>query len=233
MKIGIMQPYLFPYIGYYQLINAVDLFVIYDNIQFTKKGWLNRNRILSSGRDKLFTLPLKKDSDFLNVCERSIANSYPKDRDRLIHRIHNAYHQSPMYDRVFPVIESCFFCKDVNLFRFLLNSIVTVTDYLQIKTEILISSEIDIDHSLKGQDKVLSICKKLGGTFYLNPIGGIELYNKTVFKQSGIELAFLKTLDIIYPQLGNAFVPNLSIIDVMMFNSPEKINDYLKMYQLV
>ena len=89
MKLAIMQPYFFPYIGYFQLIKSVDEFVIYDNIQYTKKGWINRNRILVNGTDYLISLPLKKDSDYLNVVDRQLAESWEKDRTKLLTLITN------------------------------------------------------------------------------------------------------------------------------------------------
>ena len=91
MRIAIMQPYLFPYIGYFQLMNAVDEFVIYDNIEFTKKGWINRNRILVNGRDSFITVPLKKDSDYLDVRDRYLADSWPSERVTILYRIKQSY----------------------------------------------------------------------------------------------------------------------------------------------
>ncbi len=83
MKLAIMQPYFFPYIGYFQLINTVDEFVVYDNIEFTKKGWINRNRILVNGKDEYITLPIKKDSDFLHVKDRFLAETWSKDSAKM------------------------------------------------------------------------------------------------------------------------------------------------------
>lgn len=228
MKIAIMQPYFFPYIGYFQLMNAVDEFVIYDNIEFTKKGWINRNRILVDGKDTYITLPLKKDSDYLNVKERYLAEIWPTERKKMLNRIIESYRKSPHFNTVYPIIEKCFLFEEKNLFQFILNSIDAINGYLGISTSLIISSSIPIDHQLRAENKVLGICKSQNADFYINPIGGTELYNKDDFKKEGINLFFLKTGDIKYKQFHNDFVPFLSIIDVMMFNSKEEINKHLE-----
>jgi hypothetical protein len=225
MKLGIMQPYFLPYIGYFQLINAVDVFVIYDNIEYTKKGWINRNRFLRNGQDVLFTIPLRKDSDFLNIKDRYLATNF--DRQKLIAQLRSAYIRSPEYKNVMPLIENCILYANENLFEYIFYSVKSVCTYLNIETKFYISSQIDINHELKGQEKVIELCKKNHASVYINAIGGQELYFKEIFKNNQIELKFIKSNMIEYPQLKNTFVPWLSIIDVMMFNSKEKINDYL------
>ena len=232
MKIAVMQPYLFPYIGYFQLIAAVDAFVIYDNIEFTKKGWINRNRILVNGKDDYFTLPLKKDSDFLHVNQRTLAETYAKDRSKMIGKISECYKKAPFYQTVFPLIESTFSNNAENLFAFILNSVEKVIAYLEIPTRLIISSSLEIDHSLKSEQKVIAICKALHANNYLNASGGVDLYSKTHFDNNGIQLQFIKSNPIIYRQFENEFIPWLSIIDVMMFNSKEKIREYLNDYSI-
>jgi hypothetical protein len=227
MKLAVMQPYIFPYIGYFQLINAVDEFVIYDNIEFTKKGWINRNRILVNGRDAYITLPLKKDSDYLDVRERSLAEVWVTERSKLLNRITESYRKSPHFDVVYPVIEKSLLFDDFNLFNFIFNSIKLVTEYLGIQTMFVISSSIVMDHSLKAETKVITICKSREAHTYVNPIGGALLYSKENFKQEGIDLLFHKSKDIVYKQFNNEFVPWLSIIDVMMFNSRDEISELL------
>ena len=227
MKVAIMQPYFFPYIGYFQLINAVDIFVIYDSIEFSKKGWINRNRILVNDKDYVFTLPLKKDSDFLNVDERFLSDNWNSDKIKLLNKIKEAYRKAPFYNDVIVILEDALNYEDKNLFDFIKNSLIKVLDYLEIKTKIIQSSEVDFDNSLKNQDKVIAICNAMNAKTYINPIGGIELYDKEVFKASGIELQFLKANPITYQQYGNEFVMFLSIIDVMMFNSVEDIKKFI------
>ena len=233
MKLAIMQPYFFPYIGYFQLINAVDAFVIYDNIQFTKKGWINRNRILANGKDEYITLPLKKDSDFLNVDERKLAETFSVDHIKLLRKITESYRKAPQFAAVFPLVESIIINKDENLFQFIYQSLQATCKFLDITTQFMVSSTIPIDHELKSQDKVIAICKALGATEYINPIGGEALYSKEVFEQIDITLDFIKSGACEYPQFAAAFVPWLSIIDVLMFNSKETIKQYLQSYTII
>lgn len=223
-----MQPYLFPYIGYYQLMNAVDEFVIYDNIQFSKKGWINRNRILVNGVDAYITLPLKKDSDYLDVKDRYLSDEWPTERKKLLNRITESYRKAPQFATVFPIIENIILSDEKNLFQFIFNSLTIIKEYLEIKTTLVVSSTIPIDHQLKAEKKVIALCKARQADTYINPIGGVELYSKEEFKNEGLELQFLKANNITYPQFKNEFVPFLSIVDVMMFNTKEEVQQHLQ-----
>ena len=232
MKLAIMQPYFFPYIGYFQLIAAVDQFIVYDNIKYTKKGWINRNRILQNGKDVMFSLPLKSDSDYLGICERELAADF--NRDKLLNQFKGAYRRAPYFEQTFPLVEQLVRHEEVNLFRFLHHSIVRTCEHLGITTEIRISSDIAIDHDLKNQDKVLALCAAVGANSYVNAIGGMELYAKDTFLEKGIELKFIRSKPFEYPQFGEAFVPWLSIIDVMMFNPLDTIRTYVSAnYELI
>jgi len=232
-KVGIMQPYFLPYVGYFHLINSVDEFVIYDNIQYTKKGWINRNRILCGGEGKLLTLPIKKGSDYLNVVDRKLSSGWDVDRVKLLNQIKSSYRKAPYYEKSFPVLKACLESPSDNLFEFILNSLRLLTSYLRINTKITVSSSINIDHSLKSQDKVIAICKELGADTYINAIGGQELYNKEVFKTYGLGLNFVESPPLEYKQYKNKFVPWLSIADVIMFNKRKDITDYLNNYTLI
>lgn len=221
MRLAIMQPYFFPYIGYFQLIAAVDLFVIYDNIKYTKKGWINRNRMLQNGQDAMFTLPLKADSDSLDICQRELAAGFNK--EKLIRQLSGNYRRAPYYVQTFPLIEEIIHYEDSNLFRFLQHSIARTRQHLGISTKIGVSSNIAIDHALTNQDKVIALCVAVGATSYLNPIGGKELYSKSAFADAGINLEFIQSKPFEYAQYDQQFVPWLSIIDVMMFNSMDAV----------
>lgn len=233
MKIAIMQPYFFPYIGYFQLINCVDDFVLYDNIKFTKKGWIQRNRILQNNNVLYISLSLKKDSDFLDVCERYLSISFDDECLKMLRRIQESYRKAPYFKEVYPFLEECILCKERNLFAYLYNSISMTLKYLDIHTNIIISSKVNINHDLKSHDKVIAICKELNARHYVNPIGGVELYSKEDFKANGINLSFLKSGNIVYQQFGSTFCPNLSIVDVLMFNSVEKIKLLLQEFTFV
>ena len=233
MKLAIMQPYFFPYIGYFQLINSVDEFVIYDNIQFTKKGWINRNRILLNEKEQVITLPLRKDSDFLNVNQRFLSDHWPLDRLKMLNRVEEAYRKAPQFEKVYPLFQKCLTVEESNLFSFIYNSIKEILSYLSITTKMTVSSSIELDHKLRSEEKVLAICKAQKATTYINPIGGVELYSKERFKLNEVKLHFQKSNPINYTQYKNEFVPWLSILDVLMFNSKEKVQLYLKDYQLL
>lgn len=216
-----MQPYFFPYIGYFQLISAVDLFIVYDNIKYTKKGWINRNRMLQNGKDILFSLQLRSDSDYLDVCERELSAEFS--RDKLLNQIKGAYQRAPYFAGTFPLVEQIIRYEETNLFRFLHNSLNKICEHLEITTEIMISSGIPINHDLKNQDKVLALCDAVDANTYINSIGGIELYSKEMFREKGLELKFIKSKPFEYQQYGDEFIPWLSIIDVMMFNPLDKV----------
>lgn len=232
MRVAIMQPYFFPYIGYFQLIAAVDVFIVYDNIKYTKKGWISRNRMLQNGKDVMFSLSLKSDSDYLDVCERRLATDF--NRDKLLNQLKGAYRRAPYFEQTFPLLEKIVRYEDTNLFGFLHHSIVRICEHLGIVTQIRVSSDIAIDHELKGQDKVLALCGAVGARTYVNAIGGMELYSKEIFYNNGIDLKFIKSRSFEYEQFGNTFVPWLSIIDVMMFNSLDTIKaEILTNYELI
>jgi hypothetical protein len=231
VTLGIMQPYFLPYLGYWQLLAAVDRFVVYDNIQYAKKGWINRNRFLRNGTDAFFTVPLKKGSDFLNVVDRSIADDF--DPATLLNPLAAAYRKAPYFDAVFPLVESIVAAAPRHLFEYLHHSLVATARYLDIRTPIVVSSTVPIDHALKGEAKVMALCTALGATRYVNAIGGRELYSAPAFAGRGIELKFIQSRPMAYAQYGQPFVPGLSIVDVMMFNSRDAVRAMLGEYDLV
>ena len=231
MRLAIMQPYFMPYIGYWQLMASVDAFVLYDNIQYTKKGWINRNRFLLNGRESLFTIPLKQGSDYLDVVQRALAEDF--DRAKLLNRLIASYRKAPFFDTAFSLVASIVKVEHRSLFEYIHHSIRLTADYLGITTPVVISSSVAIDHLLHGEDKVLAFCRKLGATTYINAIGGRELYSKSAFAAQGISLRFIKTRPIAYRQFSDPFVPNLSVIDVLMFNSKDAIRAILAEYDLV
>lgn len=222
MNIAIMQPYFLPYLGYFQLMAEVDGFVIYDNVEYTKKGWINRNRMLRNGEPVVFTLPLSKGSDYLDVRDRMIAASF--DPAKLLNQFAGAYRRAPHFDAVMPYLSEILQHADRNLFAYIRHSIEVTCRYLGIATPILVSSEIERSSDLHGSDRVISICEQLDADRYTNPIGGLELYRPSDFEARGIALRFLRSRPDPYPQGGVLFQPYLSIVDVMMFNSRDQIS---------
>ena len=232
MKIGIMQPYLFPYLGYWQLINAVDKFVILDDVNFIKRGYINRNHILLNNSETLFTLPLVKASQNKLINETDIFND-EKEIDKLLLMIKTAYKDAPYFNAVYPLIDKIVKFKDVNLSKYITNSIIEICKYVGINTQIIPSSGRYEKKDLKGQLRILDIVGKESGKTYINPIGGLNLYEKEVFSKKGIQLKFIEMDRISYQQINNRFVSNLSIIDVLMFNSQKEIVQLLEKYKLV
>lgn len=230
MKLGIMQPYFFPYIGYWQLINAVDKYVIYDDVNFIKGGWINRNRILLNGSGKMINIQMHKGSPnkLINQIEVLDNPIYVK---KLLKTIESCYLKAPYFHKVYPIIEEIVTRGERNLACYLEYSIRQICEYLSINTELIISSNIMKNNELKGKDKVIEICKLLGADEYYNSIGGQDLYSYEEFNIKHIKLNFLQTEKIEYQQFNNEFIPNLSIIDVMMFNSVQEIKSILECYE--
>ncbi|MDA8621195.1 WbqC family protein [Psychrosphaera sp.] len=192
MNVAIMQPYFLPYLGYFQLIALSDMFVIYDDVEYTKKGWINRNRLMINGKATTISLSLKKDSDFCIIKERYLASNWPKLRDKLINQIIQQYKRSPYFQDAFPTVERILMCSHERLDLFVFHSIKELCLLLEIKTPLKMSSEIIDTTSLKAQEKIYSLCTALEANSYLNPIGGRELYNKKEFMQHGLSLNFLE-----------------------------------------
>lgn len=232
MKIGIMQPYFFPYIGYWQLINIVDKYVILDDVNYINRGWINRNRILFDGKPRYFNIILKGASQNKLINEIEVDNGV-KQVERNLMILKQAYKKAPFFQQAFPVIESIFYEKESNLSRFNGILIQKICFYLGIKTELIFSSDLQKNNCLRGQEKIIDICRNLHATDYYNAIGGKDLYCQEKFSQYNIKLHFICADVIRYKQFDNSFWDNLSIIDVMMFNSREKIWDFLNMYRVV
>ena len=234
MKIAIMQPYLFPYIGYFQLINAVDKFVFYDDVNFIKQGWINRNNILVNNQKFLFSIPVEKISSFKKINQTKVnTNIFNKERKKLIKTIEQSYKKAPNYnevkDFIFPVLNAEF----EYIYEYAKKSIIDTLNFLDIKTKIVNTSYIYINNELSSEARVIDICKQENASVYINPIGGKYLYKKENFENNNLKLCFVKTEDLKYKQFGEPFFPNLSIIDVLMFNSKDEVKEMLNKYTLI
>lgn len=232
MKIAIMQPYFMPYIGYWQLIKAVDKYIVYDDVNYIKRGWINRNRILINGEPAYFRLPIVGGSQNKLIYQIEV-NPEEKFIKKNLRTIELAYKRAPFFTSIYPLMGKIMYCNKKNISEYIIESMHVICQYLDISTELIASSAINKDSGLKAQDKIVSICKNVGATEYYNSVGGRELYSFTEFRKNGIRLKFLKTNDIKYQQFGNAFQSNLSIIDVMMFNSKEEIRKMLNNYIII
>jgi hypothetical protein len=232
MKLAIMQPYFLPYIGYFQLFHAVDKFIFLDDVNFIKKGWINRNRILINNEPTYFTLPLK------SLSQNKQINELYRYRDakwekKFLNTLYHSYSKAPFFKNVFNLMEAIIHHEEDNLSQFLTGSLQTLNKYLGITTTVKRSSENYRNQHLKGAERLIDICLHEAADEYINPPGGKSLYDKEEFKENGIHIFFLEPGNIQYNQYKNHFIPGLSILDVMMFNNPQEIRKMLKIYTLV
>lgn len=229
-----MQPYIFPYIGYYQLLNAVDEFVILDDVNYIMRGWINRNNILLNGKSFLFSFPLQNTSQNNLILNTKLSFS-EKERTKFLKTFQMAYKKAPYFDSFYSILEDIIFYPDPDLTNFIHNSFTKTLQYLGLKKKISRSSQIEKDNSLKSEDRILEICKKTDTDLYINPIGGKELYRKENFENHEMTLKFINTSfdEIKYKQFNDNFISNLSFLDVVMFNSKEQIVIFLEKYSLI
>ena len=231
MKIAVMQPYLFPYIGYFQLINAVDKFVIYDDVNFINKGWINRNHILVNNEKHLFTLPLKKSGQ--NKLIKDIEIHDPEEwKIKFLKTIETSYKHSEYFKNTFEMISDILNSVDNTISGFNVYCLKIVMKYLDLRTEIVESSEVYCNSDLRSQERILDICSKENATGYFNLPGGADLYSHEIFNSKGITLKFLMPDNFTYRQFDDNFTDSLSIIDVLMFNSKERVKELLNKYVL-
>jgi hypothetical protein len=234
MKVAIMQPYIFPYIGYFQLINAVETFVFYDDVNFIKKGFINRNYILVNDKAHQFTIPCSSVSQ--NKLIKDVFIHYDeKTRSKFIRTLEQAYREAPYFDNVFPLLDQFLKRKSYNtISEMAIASIKLIANYLRLDKNWVISSQIhESSHHLSKEARILEIAKKEGAKTYINAIGGKSFYSKEYFEKEEITLCFLQSDPISYPQFKDEFVPWLSILDVVMFNTIEDIQTMLTRFKLV
>lgn len=235
MKVAIMQPYIFPYIGYFQLINAVDHFVFYDDVNFIKQGWVNRNKILVQGKSTLFTVPLKKSSSFKIIHETLLHPTlFKKWKKKFLKTVEQSYKKAPYFDVIFPLVKRALDTDDnSSISEVAIKSVNEVLNYLQLERNIFISSTDFAETTILGRaDRIIAITKKLAADEYVNSPGGKELYDKKYFHENGINLNFINSEIMEYDQGVSNFIPALSIIDVLMYNSEEEAIHMLDQYTL-
>jgi|SRR6185312_2819924 len=235
MRLAVMQPYLFPYLGYYQLVNAVEKFIFFDDVNYINKGWINRNQILQNNEAYRFTLPLIKASQNRLINEIEIAD-FPKWRKDFLKQVEFAYKKAPCFAEVFPWLNTFLHDEDYQLVgKLTADSVRSVARLLGLATEFGFSSELNYKsgENADGESKILRICEMMGADLYINPKNGQSLYNNGNFEAKNVELRFICMDDIVYPQFQkDKFVPFLSIIDVLMFNGPEQTRGLLDKYTL-
>ena len=234
MRLAIMQPYIFPYIGYYQLMYAADKFVVYDDVTFIKQGWINRNKILLNGKDFVFTVPLANASSYTHINETEINQKiYQGWKIKFLKTLEQAYMKAPNYGAVYPLVEGVFNTECATISELCVASLLATNQYLGIDTPMITTSVGYNNKHLRSAERVLDICRQENALEYVNPIGGMELYSKEVFAEKGLALHFIKSKPVQYQQYKNDFVPWLSMIDIMMFNTVPEIKVFLSQYELV
>ena len=224
MSIAIMQPYFFPYVGYFQLVYATDMFVFYDDVNFINRGWINRNRILINGKDQMITVPCKDASQNKLIMDIEVADD-PKSMNKMLATIQMAYKKAPFFADVFPVIQQTIEGHShSSIAKLSIDSVVNICSYLGLNKIFKQSSREYDNRELKKADRLIDICHIEGIRKYINPYGGKEIYTKEYYSSKGVDLYFISPLNVDYPQFNNTFVPWLSMIDVLMFNSIDDIN---------
>lgn len=207
----------------------VDKYVIFDDVNYIKRGWSARNNILVNSLKHLFNISVEGGSQNNLYTQVVVSDDFSKLRKTL----EMSYKKAPFYVETMELLERVFGCEDRRFNYFVKNSFQIILNYLGVKTELLLSSELPNNKELKGQDKILDICKLLGANEYYNAIGGQELYDRKVFADNGIELGFIESTLVPYPQLSKEFEPGLSMIDVLMMNSKEEVNKLLNAFSII
>ena len=222
MKLAIMQPYFFPYIGYFQLINEVDKFIIYDDVNYINKGWINRNNILVNNSPNLIQVPLIAASQNRLIKDILVVDEN-KWKDKILKTIYFNYKKAPYYNQIISILEEVLSCEYMSISDLNYFIILKICSYLNIETELIRTSSIYENCDLKGENRILDICLKEKADVYINPIGGQLLYDKIKFQEKGIVLKFINSNASTYNQNNDKFINYLSIIDTMMFCSPKEI----------
>lgn len=229
MSFAVMQPYLFPYLGYYQLVSAVDKFVFYDDVTFIKGGYINRNNILSNGKAQRFTIPVPGMSSNTLINQLNFDGNVKK----ILKTIAQSYKKAPYFEHVFPLIEVVLNDENRRVDHICAKSISVVFEYLDINKDFRFSSELEYNRDLPAADKLIAMARLLKSNDYINSPGGKSLYNKEYFAKKEISLSFIETEKYEYSQNTDEFIPHLSMIDVLMWNNKEQVVELLTKYKLV
>ena len=234
MRLAVMQPYIFPYLGYFQLVEAVDTFTFFDDVNFIKRGWIHRNQLLVSGQKHLFSVPLQQASQNKLIKDIPLhPSNYGQWRDKFLKAVYQSYRRAPFFQGVFTLLSGVLERPHETIATLAIDSVESVARFVGLKTSYDRSSSLDYDRSLTGQGKIIEICELLQATTYINPIGGTALYEAEKFSQRGLALRFIQSSVIRYAQGKNSFVPHLSIIDVLMYNEVSDVNHFLQQYTLI
>lgn len=233
-SVAIMQPYVFPYVGYFQLIRSVDHFVVYDDVQFIKGGWINRNRISNQGKVQTFTIPAQGRTFPARIVDVECGLD-PRFCTKFLRQIEQEYRKAASFAAVFAMIERVLTGPHQNnMATVATQSIAGVFDLLDLPFNPVVSSrDFPREEGVKGAERVIAITQAIGGRRYINLMGGLSIYTPEQFSAAGIDLRFIFDRSEAYPQFGQTFLPKLSIIDVLMHNEPARVRAMLEQYDLL
>lgn len=233
MRLAVMQPYLFPYLGYYQLVHAVDRFIFYDDVNFIKRGWIHRNQVLVNRQAHRFSVPMDRASQHQRIDEvRLHPTEYPTWRQKFLKTLQQSYRRAPCFAPIYELVDRVLSPEPVSIASLAAESVTAVCDYLEITRDFVRASALSYDTTRRGAERILALCAQSGADAYVNPPGGQDLYRAEDFTKRGLSLRFIRPEPVAYEQFGAPFVPNLSVIDVLMFNSPDQIQAMLPRYTL-
>lgn len=235
MKIALMQPYFLPYLGYFQLINAADKFIFFDNVGFIKQGWIHRNNILLNGKKYRFTIPIQNISSFTHINHTKVSGNPSLWQQKLSRTFRHAYSKAPYFDSIFPQVDELLRgAINHTIADVAISSIQMVFTYLGIEKTLLRSGQRYDNSHMKLSKRVVNICQREGASGYINAIGGRYFFDTEYFEKSLIQLQFLKPNLRIYNQKNApAFIAGLSILDVLMYNESSTVKAMLGDYTLL
>ena len=228
-----MQPYLFPYIGYFQLMHAANKFLLLDDVAWINKGWINRNRILVQGQPQYISFPVAGASQNRNIQDLDLVAPCTW-KNNIEKTLIMAYKKAPQFEHFFPVLQTILRAEIIHLSSYIFQSLQVLCQYMQLHVELVATTSTYPHNGLKGQERILDLCRKEEATVYINPPGGAALYDAKRFQQQGVQLSFLQPALTPYAQKGsNNFIPALSIIDVLMHCDASEVRHQLQQYQIV
>lgn len=229
-----MQPYIFPYIGYFCLVQASDIFIFLDDVHYKKKGWINRNKILINGSPYTFTVPIKAVSQHKLICDLKL-HSFEEFKRTFIKQIEQSYKKSVNYIKCREYIDRVLSTETESVSKLAINSIKLFYEMLEIdKTFLESSKDFSETKNLRSSHRIIKINKILNGQNYINSMGGMALYNQKDFIENNIHLSFIESVEKSYEQKSSKnFQKKLSIIDVFMNNKDEEIKSLLNLYRIV
>jgi hypothetical protein len=238
MKLGIMQPYFFPYLGYFDLLYNVDLFIVYDTVQFIKQGWINRNRILHSNKSgwQYISIPVDRasfHSSYRTPIRDIKASNVKPWKQHILGQLAHYEKAAPFANETIGFVKDCFVAEDDTISKLNIRILEQCTKLLKLNFQYNFCSElgIELDTTRNAEERILDLCEYLGATEYVNLPGGIDLYHSEAFERRNIKLTFRSLPTFVYTSEPYVFEPNLSIIDLLMWNEPEVIKKYLDGYR--